>query len=710
MPLEMLGRTRFPRDRRTALPDHAGALRLLLVPARQERDKSEPVEPTVVPRIRDAGGAGSAATWMSLARDPRRLRTRRAAGLSGANAAGSASDRREAISADADLGDSVLRHRRQPAVAGLLRGDAARRDLRAMCCRCRSNGRASTASATIRRALRRRAPGRARGHAARCRRPTRSSSRCCCAICAERLTVEEDGLRLEFRPTSRLSRQADAGSSSTIRAVETEQSNSTALVDNDYVVKIYPQARAGHQSRDRDRPLPDRGRGLRQYAGAARQRRAGRGRQAAARSRSCMPSSQNQGDAWTVTIAYLDRFVDEQRLLAPSEHAGESEEQVPYLRYMSQIGRRTAEMHLALASRDDIADFAPEPIAPEDVARWTERRRRRAPSASSTCCSQRRDALRGSRPRAGRPTAGAARRPCTTASSALLPPDIDGLKIRHHGDFHLGQMLIVKDDVFIIDFEGEPRRALERAPAQGAGGARRRRPDPLDRLFGHRGAASARSRSRPTSTASSARRWRNGATRRPRRSSPPIARRMTDRASVAGRAAGGASSCSNFFLLEKAFYEIEYELAHRPDWLRVPLTGMLRILSAATAARPHDQTVRRGLCDRRRPPRRSLPLSRPAHRGRQDRGARLPARGLARSRRSASTARRAAGAHPRRRPVRRRAAERLDSATSCAPASATTWSSWRIPTAFRRCCPTSISICSAKAPISGSTTSSARIR
>jgi maltose alpha-D-glucosyltransferase/alpha-amylase len=35
----------------------------------------------------------------------------------------------------------------------------------------------------------------------------------------------------------------------------------------------------------------------------------------------------------------------------------------------------------------------------------------------------------------------------------------------------------------------------------------------------------------------------------------------------------------NFFLLEKAFYEIEYELAHRPEWLRVPLMGVLRILS-----------------------------------------------------------------------------------------------------------------------------------
>jgi len=40
-----------------------------------------------------------------------------------------------------------------------------------------------------------------------------------------------------------------------------------------------------------------------------------------------------------------------------------------------------------------------------------------------------------------------------------------------------------------------------------------------------------------------------------------------------------AEQMLNFFLLEKAFYEIEYEMAHRPEWLRVPLMGMLRILS-----------------------------------------------------------------------------------------------------------------------------------
>jgi maltose alpha-D-glucosyltransferase/alpha-amylase len=41
----------------------------------------------------------------------------------------------------------------------------------------------------------------------------------------------------------------------------------------------------------------------------------------------------------------------------------------------------------------------------------------------------------------------------------------------------------------------------------------------------------------------------------------------------------------HFFLLEKAFYEIEYELAHRPDWLRVPLAGTWRILSRSDVAR-----------------------------------------------------------------------------------------------------------------------------
>ena len=71
-----------------------------------------------------------------------------------------------------------------------------------------------------------------------------------------------------------------------------------------------------------------------------------------------------------MTNAYLDRFVEEQRLLT-AEAAGHSDEQTAYLRRIDHVGRRVAELQLALASRDDIVAFAPEPIAADDVRRWT---------------------------------------------------------------------------------------------------------------------------------------------------------------------------------------------------------------------------------------------------------------------------------------------------------------------------------------------------
>ena len=166
---------------------------------------------------------------------------------------------------------------------------------------------------------------------------------------SESLTVEENGLRLEFRPTSKFSdrpvRQPER-----IRAVETEQSNSTALVDSDYVVKMYRKLEPGIN------PEIEIGRFLTEVAGFANtpallgsvELVEGDKKSAIAIIHAFV---ENQGDGWTVTWAYLDRFVEEQRLLAASEHPGESDEQIPYLRYMSQTGRRVAEMHVALASR-----------------------------------------------------------------------------------------------------------------------------------------------------------------------------------------------------------------------------------------------------------------------------------------------------------------------------------------------------------------------
>src|SRR5205814_6269934 len=136
----------------------------------------------------------------------------------------------------------------------------------------------------------------------------------------------------------------------------------------------------------------------------------------------------NQGDAWTVTAAYLDRFADEQRLLASSDHPGESEEQLAYLRYMAQTGRRVAELHLALAGSEEFPDFAPEPTEPKDVEQWIDDVIARAERLFEAL-KQRRDTIKES----DRPLVDqllAHRATLRERLEMLLPQHIDGMKIR----------------------------------------------------------------------------------------------------------------------------------------------------------------------------------------------------------------------------------------------------------------------------------------
>jgi maltose alpha-D-glucosyltransferase/alpha-amylase len=283
----------------------------------------------------------------------------------------------------------------------------------------------------------------------------------------------------------------------------------------------------------------------------------------------------NQGDAWTVTAAYLDRFVDEQRLLSASDRPAESEDQVSYLRYMSQTGRRVAEMHMALASNKELPEFMPEPIKPEDVQHWIDDVMVRAERIFDML-RKRHDTLKEA-DRALVDQLLALQPTLPDRVRMLLPREATGLKIRHHGDFHLGQMLIVKDDIFIIDFEGEPRRTIaerrRKAPAARDVAGLIRSIDysttaALERAVkvahdehGRLGAALAEWRGRAEAAFLAAYR-ETMVNQRLWPASPGATERML-----------------NFFLLEKVCYEIEYELSYRPDWLRMPLTGMIRILS-----------------------------------------------------------------------------------------------------------------------------------
>jgi maltose alpha-D-glucosyltransferase/alpha-amylase len=289
---------------------------------------------------------------------------------------------------------------------------------------------------------------------------------------------------------------------------------------------------------------------------------------------------QNQGDAWTVTSAYLDRFVEEQRLLT-AEAAEHSDEEAAYARRMEQVGRRVAELQLALASRDDVADFAPEPITAADVRGWIDRVLQRA-NRSLDELARRRSGLNESDGQLVDELL-AKRSMLPNRLRKLLPASVEAMKIRHHGDFHLGQMLIVKDDVSIIDFEGEPRRSIEdrrrKAPAA-------RDVAGLIRSIDYSATAALERalKSAPDEQGKIARAldgWRE----RSVAAFLAAYRQSLGDTRLWPRSLDGADRLLDFFLLEKAFYEIEYELAHRPDWLRVPLAGTWRIL-ARSEARP----------------------------------------------------------------------------------------------------------------------------
>jgi maltose alpha-D-glucosyltransferase/alpha-amylase len=381
-----------------------------------------------------------------------------------------------------------------------------------------------------------------------------------------------EALRLEFRPVGALA----ARPIQDVRAVGTEQSNTTALVGNDFVVKLFRRLEPG------ENPEIELGRFLAETAPFANvPRLLGTVELVDRDARSAVAVVhrfiENQGDAWSVTNAHLDRYIEEQRLLTV-EAAEASEELAANLRRMHQVGRRLAELHVALASRDDVGAFAPEPVAAEDVRIWIDgvirgceavfddlARRRGSLDGRETALI---DAIASYRTSLGRQL------------ELLLPEEIDAMKIRHHGDFHLGQTLVVREDIVIIDFEGEPRRSIEerrrKAPAARDVAGLIRSVDYSATAALARALQSTADESGKLERALDA--WRE-------RSVDAVLsgyRQFLGDPRLWPRETANAVRLLDFFLLEKALYEIEYELAHRPDWLRVPLSGILRILSRSS--------------------------------------------------------------------------------------------------------------------------------
>ena len=152
------------------------------------------------------------------------------------------------------------------------------------------------------------------------------------------------------------------------------------------------------------------------------------------------------------------------------------------------------------------------------------------------------------------------------------------LRTRVHGDYHLGQVLVAGHDFVIIDFEGEPGRPLAE---------RRAKQSPLKdvagmlRSFSYAAYATlmATSANRPGLVARlepAARIWEASVSAMFLTNYLQTTAR-TRLVPVDQRCAG---QWLDAFLLEKALYELQYELASRPQWVDIPLLGILRILNA----------------------------------------------------------------------------------------------------------------------------------
>ena len=385
-------------------------------------------------------------------------------------------------------------------------------------------------------------------------------------------TVVSNGASLEFRPTTVFA-AAPPPAIKTIVPIDREQSNSSVIIDNKYIVKVLRRVTAGtHPEFEMGRYLADIG----HFQNSPTLLGTVELIEAETRTALCTVHAfiENQGDAWGVTGASLDRLIDEQRLV-PDEAAIETSEMTSMLQRMRQIGRRTAELHRALASHPEVEAFAPEPTSQEDSARWS-----RAIMARATRVFE---MLQDNADRLDEMATGPWQRLCHHRDAIcahiedLKSSKINGSKIRVHGDFHLGQVLIAKDDAYILDFEGEPRQSLEQ---------RRLKVPPARDVAGF-----LRSISYATSAAIDR---APNTTAEERLVLEPRTRVWGARLSAAfwesyretlvgmgiwPAEEAEAQELLNLFQLEKAFYEVEYEITNRPAWVHIPLEGTLRILA-----------------------------------------------------------------------------------------------------------------------------------
>ncbi|MCC6366225.1 MAG: putative maltokinase [Bryobacterales bacterium] len=297
----------------------------------------------------------------------------------------------------------------------------------------------------------------------------------------------------------------------------------------------------------------------------------------------------NEGDGWKWTLEQLDHYYED---CAPMAYPGngikgksifELSESEPselarehlgiYLDSAAILGRRTAELHGALSAAYDNPAMRPERMEAGHLRALAGQLREHAQAVLDTLKEN-----LSKLPDEAVEQAGYVlnhRRQFLDRFHAVESLEAGGLLTRIHGDYHLGQVLRVKNDYVILDFEGEPARPLaerraKHSPLKDVAGMLRsfsyaayasllnyttRRPDDYSRL------------------APWGRLWESA-------TASEFLRVYLATAGEAGFLPGdrrGLRTLLEAYLLDKALYELRYELNNRPAWIRIPLLGILSL-------------------------------------------------------------------------------------------------------------------------------------
>ena len=308
----------------------------------------------------------------------------------------------------------------------------------------------------------------------------------------------------------------------------------------------------------------------------------------------------NEGDAWSHALGSLGRYYE--RLLAEGGALDAGVEHLPTVLALVDmepsdlaedligdfgdlaelLGRRTAELHGALASDTTDPAFAPEPITAhyqralyQGMRAISRRRLRELRRASTKLDGPGRELAEEVLGREGELIA---------RFEAILSERVRASRIRGHGDYHLGQVLYTGNDFVLIDFEGEPARPLSERRIKRVAlrdvasmlrsydyAAEMGRLDVAGRGLVERDSEAFAALAR---WATFWQRWVGAAFLRGYRDAakPPFATTPEETAQLLPA-----------YLLDKALYEVAYELGSRPELVDVPLRGILTILDWETA-------------------------------------------------------------------------------------------------------------------------------